>query len=133
MLTTDNQLPGIRERDIRNGFVIPPRFGPSIIADVLSRTGWFWRMRGELQRITLGNYVRSGERSDIKALAGKMPTILDPWQSWKDVDLIRSSWKGPILLKGVLHPDEARRAIAHGIDGVIVSNHGGRQIDGVQG
>jgi isopentenyl diphosphate isomerase/L-lactate dehydrogenase-like FMN-dependent dehydrogenase len=133
VLTVDNQVLGKRERDIRNGFGIPPRFGPAAIAEMMLKTGWFWRMRSELNGITFGNYVRPEQPSDIKALAGKMPTLLDQAMSWKDVDALRGQWKGPLVLKGVLHPDEAREAIQHGVAGVIVSNHGGRQLDGAPG
>jgi L-lactate dehydrogenase (cytochrome)/(S)-mandelate dehydrogenase len=59
-----------------------------------------------------------------------MASLLDPAMSWDDVDSLRKQWKGPLILKGVLNPDEAKRALDHGIDGIIVSNHGGRQLDG---
>jgi L-lactate dehydrogenase (cytochrome) len=130
VLTTDNQLLGNRERDIRNGFSIPPRFGPAEYLSMAFRPGWLWRMRGELNRITFGNYVRPGEAADIRAIAGRMASLLDPSMSWKDVEELRKIWKGPLLLKGVLHPAEARMAAERGVDGVIVSNHGGRQLDG---
>jgi L-lactate dehydrogenase (cytochrome)/(S)-mandelate dehydrogenase len=87
-------------------------------------------MRRELKRVTFGNYVRPGENADLKTLAGRMAALLDPSMNWKDVEALRKVWAGPLLLKGVLHPDEARKAVEHGIDGVIVSNHGGRQLDG---
>jgi L-lactate dehydrogenase (cytochrome) len=124
---------GKRERDIRNGFGIPPSFGPVAMAEMMLKTGWFWRMRRELNHITFGNYVRPGQPSNIKALAGKMPTLLDQAMSWRDVDALRGHWKGPLVLKGILHPDEAREAILHGVDGLIVSNHGGRQLDAAPG
>jgi isopentenyl diphosphate isomerase/L-lactate dehydrogenase-like FMN-dependent dehydrogenase len=130
VLTTDNQVLGNRERDIRNGFSIPPRFK---LADMLAMAGklpWLLRMRPELPRITFGNYARAGEMNDIGSLAKRMADLLDPSMSWSDVDLLRKIWKGPLLIKGILHPDEARQAVARGIDGVIVSNHGGRQLDG---
>jgi isopentenyl diphosphate isomerase/L-lactate dehydrogenase-like FMN-dependent dehydrogenase len=130
VLTVDNQLLGKRERDIRNGFRIPPRFGPRAAAEMALKTGWLWRMRAELRNITFAHYVRPGETSNIKDLARKMPGLLDPSMSWKDVDELRAMWKGPLVLKGILHPDEAREAAERGIDGVIVSNHGGRQLDG---
>ena len=130
VLTTDNQLLGNRERDIRNGFSIPPRFGPAEYLSMAFRPGWLWRMRGELNRITFGNYVRPGEAADIRAIAGRMASLLDPSMSWKDVEELRKVWKGPLILKGVLHPAEARMAVERGVDGVIVSNHGGRQLDG---
>ncbi|HVM83246.1 MAG TPA: alpha-hydroxy acid oxidase [Candidatus Binatia bacterium] len=130
VLTTDNQLLGNRERDIRNGFTIPPRFGLAVLAGMATKAEWLWRMRSELKRVTFGNYVRPGESIDLKSLAGRMASLLDPSMSWKDVDDLRKIWARPLLLKGVLHPDEARTAVEHGIDGIIVSNHGGRQLDG---
>jgi L-lactate dehydrogenase (cytochrome)/(S)-mandelate dehydrogenase len=59
-----------------------------------------------------------------------MASLLDPAMSWQDVDELRRGWAGPLILKGVLHPEEAKAALDHGIDGLIVSNHGGRQLDG---
>jgi L-lactate dehydrogenase (cytochrome)/(S)-mandelate dehydrogenase len=130
VLTIDNQLLGNRERDIRNGFAIPPRFRLADLAGMALRLPWLWRMRTELPRITFGNYVRPGEAEDIRTLAGRMASLLDPAMSWGDVDELRRTWSGPLLLKGVLHPTEARLAVDHGADGLIVSNHGGRQLDG---
>jgi isopentenyl diphosphate isomerase/L-lactate dehydrogenase-like FMN-dependent dehydrogenase len=130
VLTIDNQLTGNRERDIRNGFTIPPRLGPVEITAMATKLPWLWRMRGELKRITFGNYVKLGESADLKTLAAQMPSLLDPSMSWGDVDALRQTWRGPLLLKGVLSPEEAAQAVAHGVDGLIVSNHGGRQLDG---
>lgn len=130
VLTIDNQLLGKRERDIVNGFGIPPRFRPLDYLGMATRVPWLWRMRDVLRTLTFGNYVRAGEPSDIRTLAGSMAGLLDPAMSWRDVEALRQHWKGPLVLKGVLHPDEARRAIDHGVDGIIVSNHGGRQLDG---
>jgi L-lactate dehydrogenase (cytochrome)/(S)-mandelate dehydrogenase len=87
-------------------------------------------MRRELGRITLGNYARPGEPVDIGKLAGRLASLLDPAMSWSDVDALRKIWTGPLILKGILHPSEARAAVEHGVDGLIVSNHGGRQLDG---
>jgi isopentenyl diphosphate isomerase/L-lactate dehydrogenase-like FMN-dependent dehydrogenase len=130
VLTIDNQLLGNRERDLRNGFTIPPRFGALDLAAMAGKLPWLMRMARELPRITFGNYVKSGEPSDVGAIAKRMGAILDPGLSWRDVDWLRGLWKGPLLLKGVLHPAEAAAAVARGVDGVIVSNHGGRQLDG---
>jgi L-lactate dehydrogenase (cytochrome)/(S)-mandelate dehydrogenase len=130
VLTTDNQLLGNRERDLRNGFRIPPRFRPLDLVAMATKLPWLVRMRRALPSITFGNYVRPGEAADLASLAGRMASLLDPAMSWKDVDALRSQWDGPLLLKGILHPSEAREAAARGIDGLIVSNHGGRQLDG---
>jgi len=130
VLTVDNQLIGNRERDIRNGFQIPPRFKATDLAVMAFKARWLWEMRREMGRITFGNYVRPGEAADLKSLAARMASLLDPSMSWADVAELRRIWRGPLLLKGVLHPGEAKSALDHGIDGLIVSNHGGRQLDG---
>lgn len=131
VLTIDNQLTGNRERDIRNGFAIPPRFGLAGLAGMALKAEWLWRMRRDIRHVTFGNYVRPGETAQIKTVAGRMASLLDPSMNWNDVDDLRRIWKGPLLLKGVLHPNEAKEAAERGVDGVIVSNHGGRQLDGV--
>ena len=130
VLTIDNQMLGNRERDLRNGFAIPPRFRPGDLLAMASRLPWLWRMRRELRRITFGNYVREGETADVRTLAGRMASLLDPSLTWRDVEAVRRIWSGPLILKGVLDPAEARVAVASGIDGLVVSNHGGRQLDG---
>jgi isopentenyl diphosphate isomerase/L-lactate dehydrogenase-like FMN-dependent dehydrogenase len=130
VLTIDNQLTGNRERDLRNGFTIPPRFGPLALAGMALKLPWLFRMRQELKRITFANYVERLGATDLKTLAQRMPLLLDPSLSWRDVDALRRWWKGPLLLKGILHPQDAREALARGVDGIIVSNHGGRQLDG---
>ncbi|WP_274626458.1 alpha-hydroxy acid oxidase [Arvimicrobium flavum] len=130
VLTVDNQLLGNRERDIRNGFTIPPRFGVAGTLAAATKAAWLMRMRPSLPTITFGNYLKPGEDARLAAIASRMAGLLDPSLSWKEVDWIRSFWKGPLLLKGILHPVEAAEAVAHGVDGIIVSNHGGRQLDG---
>ena len=130
VLTIDNQLLGNRERDLRNGFTIPPRFGIAGTLSTATKVPWLWRMRRTLPRLTFGNYVRPGSAEDIATLAGRLADLLDPGLSWADVDWLRGIWRGPLLIKGVLHPDEAREAVSRGVDGMVVSNHGGRQLDG---
>lgn len=132
IVTIDNQLLGKRERDLVNGFSIPPRFGPRQWVDYARKLPWWWSMRRELPRVTFGNYVRDRQRESVAHLAGRMAGMLDPAMNWQDIAEVRRQWDGPLLLKGVLHPEEARQAVAHGVDGLIVSNHGGRQLDGAQ-
>ncbi len=91
---------------------------------------WWWAMRHELANVTFGNYVQSNSPESVSALAARMGSLLDPSMSWDDVDMVRAHWKGRLILKGVLHPDEASQAIKHGVDAIIVSNHGGRQLNG---
>jgi len=130
VLTVDNQLLGRRERDLRNGFAIPPRYRAPEVFAMATKLPWLLRMRRELPRITFGNYARPGETARIEELAGRMARLLDPAMSWADVDALRTVWKGPLVLKGIIHPLEAAEAVARGVDGVVVSNHGGRQLDG---
>jgi len=127
ILTTDNQVLGQRERDLRNGFTVPPRITLRNGLDMALSLPWLVRMASA--PITFANYA-SKERKDILSLAAYVADLLDPSATWRDVEWLRGIWTGPLLIKGVLHPEEARIAIAHGIDGVIVSNHGGRQLDG---
>ena len=127
VLTTDNQALGNRERDLRNGFAIPPRLTAGTLAGMAARPGWLWRMR-DRRDLTFANYTDAG--GDLRTIASRMASLLDPGAAWADVAWLRGLWRGPLLLKGVLHPDEARRALAEGIDGIVVSNHGGRQLDG---
>jgi isopentenyl diphosphate isomerase/L-lactate dehydrogenase-like FMN-dependent dehydrogenase len=128
VLTTDNQVLGQRERDLRNGFTIPPRPTARNALDLALTAPWLWRMRRH-RDLRFANYP--GEKTDILSLGAHMAQLLDPGASWADVAWLRGVWKGPLILKGVLHPDEARRAAEEGVDAVIVSNHGGRQLDGV--
>ena len=130
VLTIDNQLIGKRERDIVNGFTIPPRLDLSQMLAFAKKPSWWWAMRHELANVTFGNYVQSNSPESVSALAARMGSLLDPSMSWDDVDMVREHWKGRLILKGVLHPDEASQAVKHGVDAIIVSNHGGRQLNG---
>ena len=130
VVTVDTQLLGNRERDIRNGFAIPPRLSGGEIARMAFKLRWLMRMRSALPRITFGNYVRPGSGETRAALAERMLTLPDPGLTWRDIEWLRGIWSGPLVIKGILHPEDGAEAVAHGIDGVIVSNHGGRQLDG---
>lgn len=128
VLTIDNQVLGQRERDLENGFMIPPRPKLRDGVALMRHLPWLMRMM-RTPRVTMANYATT-ERKDILSLGNYVADLLDPTMSWRDVDWLRSIWSGPLLLKGVLHPEEAHLALEHGIDGLIVSNHGGRQLDG---
>ena len=130
VVTIDNQILGHRERDTRNGFTIPPRFRAADLAAMALKLPWLLAMGPRLGQITFGNYRREAEATDIKALAARMTEMLDPSLSWRDLDWLRGLWKGPLIVKGVLHPAEAAEAVARGADGLVVSNHVGRQLDG---
>jgi L-lactate dehydrogenase (cytochrome) len=130
VLTIDNQLLGKRERDLANGFSIPPRFAATQWLAMAPKWRWAWSMRNDLRTLTFGNYVQPGSHESLATLAGRMGSLLDPAMHWDDVADLRAQWQGPLLLKGIMHPDDARRAQDMGVDGLIVSNHGGRQLDG---
>lgn len=126
ILTVDNQVSAGRDRDSRNGMTFPLRFGWRQALDLASRPGWLLRMAGR-PRPTSVNY---GTGRSAGAFGKLMAEQLDPDVGWADVDALRRQWRGPLILKGILHPEEAREARARGADAVIVSNHGGRQLDG---
>ena len=129
-LTLDNQVIGKRERDLANGFTIPPEFGVRSYISMIAKYRWLWRMRSVYRKLTFANYTRVGEKNDLSQLAQRMGNLLDPGMTWDDVSWVRDLWKGPMILKGVLHPEDAAKAAAIGVDALVVSNHGGRQLDG---
>ncbi len=132
VLTVDLPLPGARERDVRTGFTLPPRMGLSNIFDYARRLGWLWRM-ASAPRFTFGNLDDPhGAPRKLMTLAEQVGKNFDASVSWKDLDGIRSAWPGKLAIKGLLRADDAVRAVEHGADAVIVSNHGGRQLDHAQ-
>ncbi len=132
VLTVDLPLPGARERDVRTGFTLPPRMGLSNIFDYARRLGWLWRM-SQAPRFTFGNLDDpNAAPRKLVTLAEQVGKNFDASVSWKDLDWIRSAWPGKLAIKGLLRADDAVRAVQHGADAVIVSNHGGRQLDQVQ-
>jgi isopentenyl diphosphate isomerase/L-lactate dehydrogenase-like FMN-dependent dehydrogenase len=131
LLTVDVPVISRRERDLRNGFTVPPRLTVRNVVDTLRRVGWMRRVLFG-PRLTLANLVGApgAPRTDIVTLAGVANRQVDPSIAWADLVWFRSLWSGPLLLKGVLTAADARRAAEHGVDGLVVSNHGGRQLDG---
>ena len=126
VLTVDNQVTAARDRDARNGMSFPLRWSARNMLDFAARPGWLMRM-SQTPNPTFVNY---GARTSIGAFGPLMAEQLDPDIAWSDVDVLRKQWRGPLLIKGLLHPEEAREARQRGADAVIVSNHGGRQLDG---
>lgn len=125
-LTVDNQVMAVRDRDARNGLMFPMKFRARGLLDLASHPGWLLRMR----KAPNPTFVNYGTRTSIGAFGPVMAEQLDPDIGWKDVEWVRSLWHGPMILKGLLDPQEAREAQARGVDAIIVSNHGGRQLDG---
>ena len=133
VLTVDVPVISRRERDLRNGFTVPPRITVRNALDTLRRVGWIRRvLLGP--KLTLANLVGmpGAPRTDIVTMAGVANRQVDPSLTWADLAWFRSLWSGPLLLKGVMTVADARKAVEHGVDGLVVSNHGGRQLDGTR-
>jgi L-lactate dehydrogenase (cytochrome) len=130
MLTLDLQVLGARRRDPRNGLSIPPKLTLRNAFDLATKPAW---TRGVLfgKRRTFGNLAgRIGGTSGIRTLAEWTATQFDATANWRDVEWVRSRWPGKLILKGILDPQDARFGVAAGADAIVVSNHGGRQLDG---
>jgi len=131
VLTVDTAVLGRRERDVRRGFSLPPSIGPRTFVDGALHPGWTWRfVRSEPIRFSnvVGREVGDGA-SPVK-LSDYINTQFDPGLSWADVDWLRSVWPGRLLVKGVQTVEDAVRSVEAGVDAVVLSNHGGRQLDG---
>jgi L-lactate dehydrogenase (cytochrome) len=130
VLTLDLQVLGQRHCDIRNGMTVPPQIKLGNIIDIATKPAWALSiLRGK--RKTFGNlagHVRGME--NVTSLAQWTATQFDPTLSWKDVEWIRSLWPGKLILKGILDVEDARTAAKIGASALVVSNHGGRQLDG---
>ncbi len=130
VLTLDLQVLAQRHKDLRNGLSAPPRWNPSTLWQLASRPGWCLRMLGTRRR-SFGNvvgHVRGVD--DMASLGAWTAEQFDPTLNWNDIDGIRERWGGKLILKGILDPEDAREAVRVGADALIVSNHGGRQLDG---
>ena len=130
VLTVDLQILGQRHKDLRNGLSAPPKLTVKNILDMALRPRWALGML-RTQRRTFGNIVGHAKGvDDLSSLSSWASEQLDPKLSWEDIDWIRKQWDGPLILKGILDVDDARMAAETGADAIIVSNHGGRQLDG---
>ena len=132
VLTVDVPLIGKRERDLRNGMMIPPRIGPAQALEAVRRPRWLWHLAA-------GPPVHFGclldlvpPNTNMASMGAYMDRELsDLSKTWQDVAWLRERWDGPLLIKGVMSAADARRCVEQGADAVIVSNHGGRQLDGL--
>ena len=130
VLTVDLQVIGQRHRDIKNGMTVPPQIRLANIIDVATKPAWAWSILNG-KRKTFGNLAGHVKGMDnVNSLAAWIGTQFDPALSWKDVEWIKSIWPGKLILKGILDADDAKTAVKLGADGIVVSNHGGRQLDG---
>ncbi|TDJ27136.1 MAG: alpha-hydroxy-acid oxidizing protein [Gammaproteobacteria bacterium] len=130
MLTLDLQILGQRHKDIRNGLSAPPKFTLNAMLQVLSRPRWCLNML-TTRRHSFGNIVGHAKGvGDLSSLSSWTAEQFDPKLSWSDIDWIRERWGGKLILKGILDVEDAKMASKTGADAIIVSNHGGRQLDG---
>jgi L-lactate dehydrogenase (cytochrome) len=130
VLTLDLQILGQRHKDLRNGLSAPPRFTPKHLWQMATRPFWCLDMLGTKRR-TFGNIVGHAKGvGDLSSLSSWTSEQFDPQLSWKDIEWIRDRWGGKLILKGILDEEDARMSLGSGADAIIVSNHGGRQLDG---
>ena len=130
MLTVDTAVLGRRERDVRRGVTLPPTLGPGTIIDGITHPSWTWDFIRH-DPITFSNIKASSDNKNGTAvtLSAFISEQFDQSLSWDDIEWFRAHWKGHIILKGVQSVADATEAVAHGIDAIAVSNHGGRQLD----
>ena len=131
LLTVDLAVPGTRYRDYRSGLSGSAGSQPRWL-QTLCRPGWAWDVGIHGRPHTLGNVEPMvGAGAALFDLMGWVADNFDASVTWKDVEWVRGQWKGPLVIKGILDPADAREAVANGADAIVVSNHGGRQLDGV--
>ncbi|GAB1435697.1 alpha-hydroxy acid oxidase [Sphaerotilus sulfidivorans] len=130
VLTLDLQILGQRHKDLKNGLSAPPKLTLPNLLDMMSKPRWCLGMLGTPRR-GFGNIIGHVEGVDDMGSLGQWTAQqFDPRLSWADVEWIKKRWGGPLILKGVMAPEDARLAAGSGADALVVSNHGGRQLDG---
>jgi L-lactate dehydrogenase (cytochrome) len=130
VLTLDLQIQGQRHQDLKNGLAVPPKLTWGTAFDILGKPGWALNvLRGK--RKSFGNLEgRIPDARNLTTLSQWIAGQFDPTLSWKDVEWVKKLWGGKLILKGILDAEDARLAAQSGADAIVVSNHGGRQLDG---
>ncbi len=132
VLTLDLQVIGQRHKDLKNGLTAPPKPTISNIINLMTKPRWCLGMAGT-RRHTFGNLVgHVKEVSDMKSLSAWTNEQFDPRVSWPDVKWVKEQWGGKLILKGIQDVEDAKLAVESGADAIVVSNHGGRQLDGAE-
>jgi L-lactate dehydrogenase (cytochrome) len=130
VLTVDLQILAQRHRDIKNGLSVPPKMKVANVIDMLTKPRWLGGIIGTRRR-SFGNLVGHVKgMTNTGSLGEWTASQFDPALNWEDVKWIRKLWKGKLIIKGIMEVSDARLALKHGADGIVVSNHGGRQLDG---
>jgi L-lactate dehydrogenase (cytochrome) len=132
MLTVDMPVQGLRRRDPKNGLSIPPKLTLKNIFEVAMRPGWAFKVLTGRRR-TFGNLeARMKGTGGLKTLSEWIAQQFDATVTWKDLAWLREQWPRKIIIKGILDAEDAQLAVQHGVDAMVVSNHGGRQLDGAR-
>jgi L-lactate dehydrogenase (cytochrome) len=130
VLTLDLQILGQRHKDLKNGLSAPPKPTPANLLDMATKWRWTWGMANTKRR-TFRNIVGHAKSvGDLSSLMAWTAEQFDPRLDWDKVERIRAKWGGKFVLKGILDAEDARLAVKAGADAIVVSNHGGRQLDG---
>jgi L-lactate dehydrogenase (cytochrome) len=125
-------IPGVRYRDMHSG-MSGPHAAAKRLLQAIAHPSWAWDVGVRGRPHVLGNIVPVlGRSSGLEDFIGWLAANFDPSVGWRDLEWIRNLWDGPLVIKGILDPNDARAAVALGADGIVVSNHGGRQLDGAQ-
>jgi L-lactate dehydrogenase (cytochrome) len=129
MLTVDIPVGALRRRDPKNGLSVPPRITWRSALDVARKPAWLWGL-ARARRREFGNMADAVRRAGGVSFAQFVQSQFDASVTWKDLERFRNQWKGKLIVKGIMDPEDARRAVGLGADALVVSNHGGRQLDG---
>jgi L-lactate dehydrogenase (cytochrome) len=129
MMTVDIPVGALRRRDAKNGLSVPPRLTLRNAIDIARRPRWLWSILNGRRR-EFGNLSAAVTRAGSMPFAQWVASQFDSSVTWKDLAALRAQWKGKLILKGIMDAEDARQAVALGADGLVVSNHGGRQLDG---
>jgi L-lactate dehydrogenase (cytochrome) len=130
VVTLDLQVLGQRHKDIKNGLSTPPKPTLANLINLATKPRWCMNMLGTRRR-TFGNIVGHAKGvGDLSSLSSWTAEQFDPSLSWNDLEWIKNRWGGKIIVKGIMEAEDARLAVEAGADALIVSNHGGRQLDG---
>ena len=130
VLTLDLQIIGQRHKDLKNGMSVPPKIMLANVLDMLTKPAWGLRMLGAKRKV-FGNIVGHVKGAEgIVSLSKWTASQFDPTLDWKDVEWVKNEWGGKLILKGIQDVEDAKIAVTSGADAIVVSNHGGRQLDG---
>jgi L-lactate dehydrogenase (cytochrome) len=129
MMTVDIPVGALRRKDAKNGLTVPPRITLGNVLDIATKPGWLWHL-AKAGRRDFGNLTAAVKRSGGMPFAQFVASQFDASVTWQDLERIRSRWPGKLIIKGIMDPEDARHAVALGADALVVSNHGGRQLDG---